>query len=110
MMATRRQMSVASARMWVLSSTACSPPKDADDLAGLVDLPGIEPGGRLVEQEHLGAAEQGLREPDPLPVAARDLVDLVPEHRLQATGGRDALELGRMSARGTPLALATKRR
>jgi hypothetical protein len=47
-------------------------PHEAADLA---DLRGVEPHGRLVEDEHLRIVEEGRGEADPLPVALRELGD-----------------------------------
>ena len=47
----------------------------ADELAGLVDLLGIESRGRFVENEQVGFVHERLREPHPLAVAAAQLPD-----------------------------------
>ena len=44
-------------------------------VAGLDDLLGIEAGGGLVEDQHVGIVDDGLREADALPVAFRKLAD-----------------------------------
>ena len=44
-----------------------------DELPGLDDMPRIEPGRRLVENQDLGIVHERLREPDPLPVALGEL-------------------------------------
>ena len=46
--------------MCVLSSTAWLLAEGTDHFARLLDLAWIEPGGGLVEQQHLGRAEQRL--------------------------------------------------
>ena len=71
------------------------PPEGTDHLAGFVKLSWVEPRGGLVEQQDLGAPEQRLGEADPLPVAARELVDLATYDVLQPARGGDALDLGR---------------
>jgi len=64
-----------------------------DHLTRLLDLGGIQPRRRLVEEQDLRRAEQGLREPQPLPVSFRELADLLPHDRFQVTGRRHALHL-----------------
>ena len=78
-------------------------PEGADHLAALLDLAGVEPDRRLVEQRHLRRAEQGLGQPHALPVSLRELVDLAPEHRLQPARRRHALELCGDGRAGHPL-------
>ena len=56
-----------------------------DDFAGLMDLAGIQSGGRLVEEKDLGRAKERLRETDTLAVAAGELVDLEPEDGFETT-------------------------
>ena len=57
-----------------------------NELADIDDLFGVEPGGGLVEDQHVGAVNQRLRQPDALPVAAREMADdLVPHVPERAT-------------------------
>ena len=86
------------------------PTECADDFAGLVDLCRIESGGRLVEQQDFGIAQQGLRQAQPLPVALRELVDLLSHHGLEVARRDDPIQFARSRMRGTPRAFATKRR
>ena len=49
-------------------------------LARFVDLLGVEAGGRLVENQHVGVVDDRLRQADALPVAFGQLADqLVPD-------------------------------
>ena len=50
-------------------------PHRRDDLAHLVFLVGIEPVGRLVEDQHVGIVQQRLRDPDPALEALRQCFD-----------------------------------
>ena len=50
-------------------------PHRGDDLAHLVFLVGVEPVGRLVEDQHLRIVQQRLRHPDAAPVALRQGFD-----------------------------------
>ena len=50
-------------------------PHRGDDLAHLVFLVGVEPVGRLVEDQHLRIVQQRLRDPDAAPVALRQGLD-----------------------------------
>jgi len=70
----------------------------ADHLARFLDLAGVEPGGRLVEEQHLGRAQERLGQAEALAVALRELEDLVTEHLLEPAGGGHALDLGRDGA------------
>ena len=94
MMATRRQISVASARMCVLSSTAWSSPKARMTSRVSWIWPGSSPAVGSSSSSTSGVAEQRLGQPQALAVALGELVDLVTEHRLQMAGRRDPLELG----------------
>src|SRR5690606_4046015 len=55
-----------------------------DEIADLGDLPRVEPRGRLVEDEHLGIAEERLREPDALAKALAQLADEAPPDLAEA--------------------------
>ena len=46
-----------------------------DEAADLGDLTGVEPDGRLVENQHLRVAHEGLGQAHPLPVALREIAD-----------------------------------
>ena len=51
----------------------------ADEVADFDDLIGVEADGRLVENQNVRVAEQGLRDAYPLAIALGELVDeLVP--------------------------------
>ena len=50
-------------------------PHRGDDLAHLVFLVGVEPVGRLVEDQHLRIVQQRLRDPNAAPVALRQGLD-----------------------------------
>ena len=47
----------------------------ANQLAGFIDLLGVEAGGRLVENQDVGVVDDGLRQSDALPVALGKLAD-----------------------------------
>ncbi len=55
-------------------------PHRRDDLAHLVLLVGVEPVGRLVEDQHLRVVQQCLRHPDAAPIALRERVDRLMQH------------------------------
>ena len=62
----------ASSRYWVVRSTVVPPPtRLLDDLPQVVAALGVEPGGRLVEEEHGGPGHQGGGQVEPPAHAAR---------------------------------------
>ena len=72
--------------LWVESSTVPRRAVPGEQGAQLEALLGVEPGGGLVEQQQLGLAEQGGRQGDPLPHAARQGPDLLVHPVGQADG------------------------
>ena len=78
-------------------------PEGADHLACLMDLARIEAGGGLVEEQDLRRSEERLGQAETLPIALRELEDLVVEHGLQTAGGGDPFDLS--GDGGTPYPL-----
>ena len=86
----------------------------ADRLADLANLVRVEPGGRLVEDQHVGLVQQHLGHADALPIAPGELADRLADHAAQAHRARrrprSARACARRSARGrrrrTPAASA----
>ena len=64
-----------------------------DELADLDDLGGIEADGGLVEDEHLGIAEESLGEADALPLSLGEIADHAVEELRAARLDGDALDL-----------------
>ena len=77
-------------------------PEGADHLARLLDLARIEAGSGLVEEQHLRRSEERLGQAETLPIALRELEDLVVEHGLQTAGRGDAFDLSGDGARAAP--------
>ena len=61
--------------MWVDKQDGLALAQLADRLADLVDLVGVQPGGRLVEDQHVGLVQEHLGHAHPLAIAARQLAD-----------------------------------
>ena len=76
-----------------------------DELPRLDDLLGIEAGGRLVEDEHLGIVQDGLRESDALPIAFRELSAVAVRHVVDARAAHRFLDAVLPLARRHPLGL-----
>ncbi len=55
-----------------------------DQAADLDDLRGVQPDGRLVEDEQLWLVQDGLRQPDALPIALGELADRPRQIAVQA--------------------------
>ena len=72
-----------------------SPPEALDQLAGLDDLLGVEAGGRLVEDQHVGVVQDGLGEADALAVALGELADELPAHVADAGLADRLVDAGR---------------
>src|SRR5260370_16605554 len=51
-----------------------------DQVARLVDLLGVQPGSRLIQNEYLRIVNDGLRQADPLPVAFRQFSEQLVLH------------------------------
>ena len=79
----------------------------ANQLPGLDDLLRVEPGGRLVEDQHVGVVDDGLRQPDALPVALRELAAVAVGHVGHPGLLHHLVDAARDLARGTPLIFAT---
>ena len=80
----------------MLRTMVWSPARPRIRLARLDDLFRVEPGGRLVEDQHLGVVNQRLREADALPVAFRQLRAVLRRHVVDVRAlhhGRDPVLL-----------------
>ena len=63
-----------------------------DELTHLVFLVGVQPVGRLIENEHLGIVEDGLRQPHPATIAFRERVDGLFQDRFQVQQTEDLVQ------------------
>ena len=80
---TRWQSAATSSVWWVDSITVRSAARSDTSSRKRRRCSGSRPGGGLVEHEQVGVAEQGLRERDASPHAARQGLDLAPAHGLE---------------------------
>ena len=70
-------------------------PQLAHERPDLEDLVGVEPAGRLVEDQDLGLVQERLRDPDPLAVALREGGHRPVDHLLQPAGLADPSDRAR---------------
>ena len=104
MIATRLHSSSTSPSRWLDRRTVRpSPASRRDERAHVAHARGIEPGGRLVEQEQARVAEERGRDPEPLAHAVRVAADPVPgpvsqlddvEHLVDAVLRAEAVVVG----------------
>ena len=80
---TRSATASTSRRMWVEMRTVLSRAQTADVVAEVPDLVGIEPGRRLVHDEHVRVVQQRLRHPDALPEPPGQLSDGLFHHLIE---------------------------
>ena len=66
----------------------------ADQIADVDDLIGIEPDGRLVEDEQRRLRDQRLRQSHPLAETLGELADLALAHLVEADGADHLLDAG----------------
>ena len=83
MNSTRPAIASTSCRMCVDSKIVLFFAQPADRLADLANLVRIEPGRRLVEDQHVGLVQQHLGHADALPIALDQLADRLADHRAQ---------------------------
>ena len=89
MMTTSSASRSASASSWVVSTHADPAARSSrDDLADGQPALGVDPGRRLVQEDHLGPAHQGQGQRQPLLLAARQPPPGRAGHRPQARPGR----------------------
>ena len=62
MITTCSQVCSTSGRMWVLENNGVLARQVLDQIAGFVDLLGIQAGGRFIENQYVGIVDDGLRE------------------------------------------------
>ena len=79
MNSTRSAIASTSCKMWVESRIVLFG-RAADRFADFVDLVRVEPGRRLVEDQHVGLVQQHLGHADPLAIAAREFADRFAHH------------------------------
>ena len=100
MMIARVQAASTSSRMWVEKTIALFLPELADEVAHLVLLVRVEAVGRLVHDQHFRVVDQRLREAGAVPVALRERVDRLVQHRSRGSTARP---------RGAPPSCARRR-
>ena len=93
--------------MCVDRMTVRSLPSSRDERERVAPLVGVEAVGRLVEDEHVGAVQERIGEPDALAIALGELADDAAPLGRERDGGQRLVDArAAVCARGTPLSAA----
>ena len=109
MMMTRSQDCSTSLRMWVLRMMVWSPERCFSSSRISMICLGSRPRGGLIEDEHIGVVDDGLRQADALAVALGELADQLGADVAEGAAADDLVQLRRLiSAPEMPLSWPMK--